>query len=269
LSPHDQQTEIRTVDEWFDRAAPAGGKRHWREGRSAMEIARLWCGSGLPTVPGDVSRVLESQPHLSGARITAVIPEWKTGLRGEARGPRNHDLVLFAETQARRVLIGVEAKTDEPLDAPLSVRVAKAKAGLAADPPIPTKQLIRVRRLTEALFGVCALDEADEVLPDFTDLPYQLVSAVAGTLIEAEERKADIAMLLIHALRGDRLDVGRIATNELGYRHLLRLLSGDRELEPEEGVAYGPYVVAGGGGVPRIPLYLALIASPMAGHTVS
>jgi hypothetical protein len=48
-------------------------------------------------------------------------------------------------------------------------------------------------------------------------------------------------MLLIHALRSDGLDVGRIATNEAGYQHLLRLLAGDPDLEPEEGVIYGPY----------------------------
>jgi hypothetical protein len=46
LSPRDEATEILSVEDWFAHARPAAGARHWKDGRSAKEMARLWLGTG-------------------------------------------------------------------------------------------------------------------------------------------------------------------------------------------------------------------------------
>lgn len=46
---------ITSVDDWFRHAPPKGGADHWRDGRSAKELARAWIESGSVAVPDELS----------------------------------------------------------------------------------------------------------------------------------------------------------------------------------------------------------------------
>jgi hypothetical protein len=53
--------EIHSVEEWFRCAPPKMGKLHWKDGRSAKELAQSWFRLGVPKPPDELSALLESK----------------------------------------------------------------------------------------------------------------------------------------------------------------------------------------------------------------
>jgi hypothetical protein len=43
--------EINSVEDWFRCAPPKMGKLHWKDGRSAKELAQSWFRLGVPKPP--------------------------------------------------------------------------------------------------------------------------------------------------------------------------------------------------------------------------
>lgn len=50
----DSGREITSVEQWLEHAPPAGATRHWKDGRSAKELAKAWFRSGQPQVPREI-----------------------------------------------------------------------------------------------------------------------------------------------------------------------------------------------------------------------
>ena len=92
--------------------SPPKDLKHWRAGRSAVELARAWFTSEAPRIPPEFAALLASSQLLVGLRSLHGVPECVTALPEAGEG-RNHDLVLEGETAGGRVLIAVEAKADE------------------------------------------------------------------------------------------------------------------------------------------------------------
>ena len=46
---------IRDLDSWFLNGGPAGDASHWKDYRSAKELARAWCRFGVVRCPDEVS----------------------------------------------------------------------------------------------------------------------------------------------------------------------------------------------------------------------
>lgn len=87
---------IASVDDWFRHAPPKGGADHWRDGRSAKELARAWIESGSVAVPNELSALLASHPDTRSAVLESAEPEARIAFdrhRGEAR---NADLAVRA-----------------------------------------------------------------------------------------------------------------------------------------------------------------------------
>ena len=56
-------------------------------------------------------------------------------------------------------------------------------------------------RLAPALLGVDATTPDGHLNPAIAQVPYQLLSALAGTLIEAEDRGAKLAVFVAHTFK--------------------------------------------------------------------
>jgi hypothetical protein len=160
---------IAKLDGWHELAPPAAAN-HWREHRSAYELARAWTeGDGAERL------MVLLGPHdaFAGVELEQAIAERKTWFDDIPGGPRNHDLPVVGRTPAG--VIGIETKADETFDRDLADFVASARRRSAA-----TRAPERLDRLTRALFGT-TLAEDRSLAP----LRYQLFSALAGTLAEA------------------------------------------------------------------------------------
>lgn len=271
VSPRDEQRQITSVDEWLEWAGPLGGEKQWAEGRSAKEVAKAWLRpDGTVCVPPDLQALLVSNASLASFRVATVIPELPTPLGDVPRGARRHDLVILGvDSSGRRTLVGVEAKADEPFDAPVSRRIAAAQAAATAaeaeEREDRSAQIPRIERFAQALFGRGAL--GDDGVPDplMGALPYQLLAGLAGTLIEAEVRGAEQAAFVVHAFHSGDLDRKKIATNDAGFARFVAALPGSATLEPQYGQLYGPLYVPGGEGIPSLPLYIGIATTELDG----
>jgi hypothetical protein len=184
--------EIFDLDGWFQHAPPEGGLAQWRDGYSAKELARSWTRPGRPAVPDEfwvaVRDLAGDRDELYGR------PEHTTALDAYGRG-RQHDLFACVRRDGATVLvIGVEAKACETFDGRVADRAVAAA---------PSNKRARCNLLSRALFGRPVMDEDTGEIID-TSLGahgYQLWTAAVGTVIEAQQRGVDRAVLVIQRFR--------------------------------------------------------------------
>jgi len=254
-SPVDPSRLISSVDEWFQRAPPAGGARHWKDGRSAKELGKAWCRREVIAPPPELHALLDSNSATRDLAIGSGIPEQLTFFADGARGPRHHDFVLYGYVGTTKVVVCIEAKTDEGLDQPIEKRVRTALQKRAREEPTGFPE--RLDRFAEAMFGFPAFGEFDALDPRLARVPYQLVSGLAGTVREAALRDAERAVFAVHVLKSAELDPVLLEANVLGFQRFCGLLtSGASEIR--DGVLIGPLTFPGSDELPRIPLYVGI-----------
>jgi hypothetical protein len=248
---------IRSLEEWFDLAGPQGGRDQWVPLRSAFELARAWCPENAGAMaPAGFLTMLTDHPLLEGLELREGFAEHETPLRGEHRGPRVHDLLLIGTCSEGRVVIGVEGKADEAFDRPLKKRWAEAQATLARGKA--TNWPARLERLARALLGVEATSAKDELNAEIEEIPFQLLSALAGTLIETEERDAQLAVLVAHVFTSTATRPELVEQNRASFANFVGRLGDVQESDVEDGKLYGPFLVPGGEGT-RIPSHIPVL----------
>ena len=98
---------INCVDDWYSVAPPKNPSLHWKDGRSAKELAKY-----MTSIKGYMPKEIEDILVKLGCNTNIIFygePEAVTSLEGRGGG-RHHDLLLVQENE---VMIGVEAKSDE------------------------------------------------------------------------------------------------------------------------------------------------------------
>lgn len=168
--------QITDLDTWFKYAPPMGGDKQWKDGRSAMELARFLT-QNYPNVPQVLSDVLTFFTSPSAIFTWAGEHETSFAKHGLGRGTgRNHDAILYNED----IFVGIEAKADEPFgDKNLGEEFELAS----------NNKKNRIRGLASMIFG--------ESVEYNKNLRYQLLTACGGTLLEAKERGIHNALVLI------------------------------------------------------------------------
>lgn len=168
--------EITTLTDWKILAPPMGGDKHWRDGRSAKELAR-YITESLPQMPKELEQLLSGFSGADSAFNWSA--EYVTDFQkqGYGRGNgRNHDLILYNDD----VFVGIEAKADEPF----GKKTIAQELVKAAD-----NKKLRIDKLVSLVFG----DETKNHLM----LHYQLLTACGGVLLEAKQRKLRNAVMLV------------------------------------------------------------------------
>ena len=105
---------IRSVDDWLCQAPPAKGKAHWKDNRSAKELAKAWFpASGDPVVPDELSRLFLSSPAVGLIEFESGEPEALVRFDDVPGEPRHSDLLLIGSCALGRIVVSIEAKADE------------------------------------------------------------------------------------------------------------------------------------------------------------
>jgi hypothetical protein len=195
--------EIHDLRSWFRHAPPEKGEAQWRDGYSAKEQAKAWLRTGSPAVPDELWSALEP---LVTDEVDELYgrPEHTTRLDRFSRA-RQHDLFACARSAGKTVLVvGVEAKACERFDGIVGDRAAIA--------PLSEKRA-RCNLLSRALFGREVIDERTGAVLDerLSRHGYQLWTAAVGTIIEAQERGHDRAVLVVHQFVPRDPDAARLA----------------------------------------------------------
>jgi hypothetical protein len=164
-----------------------------KQGTSAPTLASVWAG------PVELMGALRHQSELQELHLTHIAVEAQSAV-DDFSGPRNHDLVAHGELPTgERVVVCVEAKAGESFGATIRQQAATAAR-------VKTKAEAEGKRSN-------APDRLDGLLERFVTYPrteqrvqtmrYQLLTALAGTLSEAEKHQARHAVLMIHEFLTD------------------------------------------------------------------
>lgn len=70
----DTSQPITSLDEWYSNCPPAKGKDHWKDGRSAKELAKDW----INNKGKDLERLLGSTSEFSEITFKMASPEFQS-----------------------------------------------------------------------------------------------------------------------------------------------------------------------------------------------
>lgn len=237
---------ITSLFDWEIRAGPKSSN-HWVDGRSAKEAARAWLDERGDTLPKELSRVLAGHGDFDNVKTWTAEAEVKLKFDDFAGECRNSDLVVDAIDSKGSFLIAVEAKADEPF----SETVAEALAA-AVERYLKNERsngLTRIKQLAKALLGPRQAHE-----PSVKDLRYQLLTACAGALCEAERRGYTRVLMLIHEFFTDK------TSDDLHLRNAYDLNNFVARLSHGTVTAVRPDSICGPFFVPGAPIMSAKVA---------
>jgi predicted kinase len=250
LRIHKGGHDIDSIDDWFKWAPPKMGERHWKDGRSAKELARSWVRQGYGCPPKEMRLLLEGAFN-EEITFHEAKPECVIALDDFGGEHRNCDLVVLCGVGMLRMAINVEAKADEPFGDDTIGDYYDGTADSRSNVPA------RIRQLSLALFGR---------VPDaaIRKLRYQLLHAAAATLIEAAANRAELGLFLVHEFRPPRLNEKKLAQNSADWENFVHVFPELAGARVEKDQILGPVSVPGGGRVPcSVPLYLGkLVTEP-------
>lgn len=203
----------KPIDKWDAWARPKSDYQ-WKRGRSAMELAKAWFRTPKSCCPDELTALLESHPATRGLRFTRGRPEHVTPLPERGEG-RNHDLWLTGSTIAGKITVCVEAKADEPFGERLGKQIQVARKRQPN-----TRAAERARALLNLLFGE---DRNPEGAP-WRELRYQLITAAAGTLLQAKLDGSVAGVLVIHEFHSNHTKSDNLLSNQSDLESFVALL---------------------------------------------
>ncbi|HUU28495.1 MAG TPA: hypothetical protein VM123_11845 [archaeon] len=245
---------IRSVAEWFEAAPPKVGARHWKNGRSAKELAKAWCSDDGVVIPPELEVLLRSGNTFPQFRLREVFPEHRTAFDNLPGEPRNSDLAIVAADDLGPFVVCVEAKADEPFGELVQVTLRSAVKRIALEEP--SNAVMRAQKLAAAL-----LPPWREGFARFGDLRYQLLTGVAGTLAFAGEQMAGRAVFVVHELINPALtNEKKLLENQRNFEAFINRMTCGTVEHVEAGVLIGPIRVRGNDLIPsNVDLYLGKI----------
>jgi len=227
--------EIHSVGDWFRYAPPKRAAFHWKDGRSAKELAKAWFLTGKPAIPVELKSILDTHTITRDFTPEWAIPEMVTKLddfRGEGR---NQDLGVLGVSAKEKVFISIEAKADEAFGDTVSANLNRAKE----HSNVPA----RIEGLSKAIFG----RPVDDRIGQFK---HQLLTGLAGTLIEAKNQYAHCAVFVVHELISDSLDAIKLGQNATDFQTFFEDLTGVNSVKFGDGKLHEIKSVPGGEFVP-------------------
>lgn len=225
---------ITCLDEWTHPKK----EWQWKDNRSAKELARAWLADGRGICPCVLREMLDSRKSTQGIRLLEAWPESVTSLPSRGEG-RNHDLRIRAEQYGTPVTICVEAKADEPFGSDtIGVYVRSASTRVSEDGSlIPSGVPARARALLKLLFS----GEPNPTKEPYSMLRYQLLTALAGTCLQAGLDGSPVAIFVVHEILSSGLDQEKLDRNASDLEYAIKLFSKDSK--PVPGRLVGPFLV--------------------------
>jgi hypothetical protein len=216
---------IRTLDDWFRLAPPAGRARQWRDGRSAKELARRWVAG---RIPDEVAVLLATSPAFGDFEPQEGLAETKTRLDRLAGNTRNHDLLVVGSSGGVPALLDVEGKADEPFGPTIAQRAWAAQSELTRNGR--SRAMERVESLCSMVFGVGP--------GEVGELRYQLLHAVAAAVLAARQPGASRVAWVAHEFCSPAASAVRQQANSRDLDAFVKRLGGT--VVPSSGALVGP-----------------------------
>jgi hypothetical protein len=228
---------IDSLEEWRKHAGPKRPDQ-WKDGRSAKEVARAWLGDGTNALPEEVEAILSGHQDFGPVLAWDAEPEVKLRFDDFPGEPRNSDIVVDALDTFGSYLLAVEAKADEPYGDTLVQTLLDALERRQDNPR--SNGIARVEQLTEALLGTKKKNSVR-----IGDLRYQLLTACAGALCEAERKRYSRSIMLVHEFVTSATADEKHIRNEADLENFVNRLSDGVVTNVPRGQLCGPFFVPG------------------------
>ncbi|MBJ6727174.1 DUF6946 family protein [Geomesophilobacter sediminis] len=221
---------------WEDWTRPKR-EYQWKEGRSAMELAKAWFREETLSVPTELESLLLSIPWLRGVKLLTGVPEKVTRLPQRGEG-RNHDLALIGQTTDHGLTVCIEAKADEAFgNETVSEYWQRAMKRRVCE--ISTKAPERIQALLQMVGHTEAPTEWN-----WGAVRYQLLAAICGTALQAKLDSSSIALFVVHEFQTNLTFEENLIRNHRDLEMLVQTLSSDA-ITVEPSCLYGPFQIDG------------------------
>lgn len=224
-------TLITSWDQW---TRPKKKDVHWADERSAMELAKAWFRGGQLSVPAELSDLFASSPRLEGLQLMQGVPELVTHLPERGEG-RNHDLWLRGCTPRESVTICIEAKADEPFGNHTVAEYRDFKPKDKEGNPRRTRVPARIEELLRLVGGTASV---------WDTVMYQLLTAICGTVIQAQKDFSNLAVFVVHEFRTNKTIEKNLQRNGRDFAVFLQAIGVDPPAYAE-GRLLGPVMISG------------------------
>lgn len=183
-----KEVKIQDVETWHIVAPPKSPDKQWKNGRSAKELARF---ATDPSFTEFIKKVLkdlgikEQDFECEPEAETRFEKQKNESIDFGVSGPRNHDLLMIGKD----CVIGLEAKVSEKFgNNTIKEEWEKAKTA--------NKKEKRIPGLIEFLTNG-EIKDYSQTPDSIKGLQYQLLTATAGTILEAKRRNKKEAIVLV------------------------------------------------------------------------
>lgn len=230
--------KINSIENWFEIAPPKGRERHWQDGRSAKECAKAWLETGRPALPVELRDLFDSNEHTQGFDPLEVEPEAQIKFDKRSGEPCNADLAILGSIRLSHIGCTIEAKVNEHFGKLLPDELCSSLERWRKSNR--SRKLNRIKDLVQSI-----LPAHSSSLPLLTEIRYQLLTAVAGTLAWANWLHCCQAVLVIHEFRTLQSTPNRIAANAADLNNFVRRLTNNLVSSVPDGEMLGPFQVPG------------------------
>ena len=237
---------ICSIGDWLPLAHPPDSEVEWKDFHSAKELARAYFRTDSPSVPEEISALLNSRPETQGFQIHAAVAGKSIIADTRWARKRYSDLLLYGQRGQETIVIAVEAVADQPFGDTINDVLIH---GATPDNPRPAL----IYDLSCAVFG-------RPIDANLCRLRYQLLHGLAATIIEAGNQRAAFAVFVVHEFVSLALDFDRVVRNDEDLAKFVRSVPRWHQEPLSCGMLLPPTTARGEMGVPSdIPFSLGRI----------
>ncbi len=190
---------IHSFADWLPLAHPPDAVGEWKDFHSAKELARAYFRRDSLSVPEEMAGLLDSREETRGFQIDATVAGKSVVAAAHWAKKRYSDLLLYGRRGQEKIVILVEAATDQPFGDTIEDALMH---GATPDNPRPAL----IYDLSRAIFG-------RPIEAELRRLRYQLLHGLAAAIMEAETQHAAFAVFVVHEFLSLALDFDGVMRN--------------------------------------------------------
>lgn len=226
---------IDSLKSWEDAFLKSSNK--WKDDRSACSLAKYFTEPNIESSKGlqKLTEILKTVGYNDVEYIEAEVEH--ESKFDKYRNGRKHDLMINAKNGDGSICICIEAKVDESFGKTVASEFKSAKETLNNNPESNSKKLPRLIKLLKKYYNEDCSNYNSLDSCDYTQIRYQLLHALAGTIAEAKD-PIKLAVMPIFVFHTDDIKENTAKKNKQDYINFMESLGFDKTETSDKLITY-------------------------------